>query len=47
MGITIIVGIAIIANTSSDYYLAMILALISALGAAFFSVINGKLSTRT
>ena len=43
MGITIIVGIAIIANTSSDYYLAMILALISALGAAFFSVINGKL----
>lgn len=43
MGITIIVGISIIANTSSDYYLAMGLALISALCAAFFSVINGKL----
>jgi len=43
MGITIITGIAIIANTSSDYYLAMILALVSALCAAFFSVINGRL----
>ena len=43
MGITIIVGIAVIANTSSDYYIAMILALISAMCAAFFSVINGKL----
>lgn len=43
MGVTIIIGIAIIANASSDYYLAMILALISALCAAFFSVINGKL----
>jgi drug/metabolite transporter (DMT)-like permease len=43
MGITIIVGIAVIANASSDYYVAMILALISALCAAFFSVINGKL----
>jgi drug/metabolite transporter (DMT)-like permease len=43
MGVTIIVGIAVIANASSDYYIAMILALISALCAAFFSVINGKL----
>jgi drug/metabolite transporter (DMT)-like permease len=43
MGITIIVGIAVIADASSDYYIAMILALISALCAAFFSVINGKL----
>jgi drug/metabolite transporter (DMT)-like permease len=43
MGVTIIVGIAVIANASSDYYIAIILALISALCAAFFSVINGKL----
>jgi len=43
MGVTIIIGIAVIANASSDYYLAMVLALISALCAAFFSVINGKL----
>ena len=43
MGVTIIGGIAIIASTSADYYLAMVLALISALCAAFFSVINGKL----
>ncbi len=43
MGVTIIIGIAVIANASSDYYIAMILALFSALCAAFFSVINGKL----